>query len=167
MSRDYLEDQKNELEALESIYFDELESKYLFLQFKFQNEIHEIFLILVLDEEDRRKFKINVCTDEYRESNDGLTCDLVFEYKQKYPDEPPGLEIEDENFERDVRVKLMDAIKQTIEENLGMEMIFGIVGCAQELLNSLFDQIKIDREAAKELKEKEEEEKERKKFEGI
>lgn len=47
-----------------------------------------------------------------------------------------------------------------------MEMIFGIVGCAQEHLNTLFDQMKIDRELAKEMKEKEEEEKERKKFEG-
>jgi len=28
MSRDYAEDQKNELEALESIYFEELESEY-------------------------------------------------------------------------------------------------------------------------------------------
>jgi hypothetical protein len=27
-ARDYEEDQKNELEALESIYFDELESEY-------------------------------------------------------------------------------------------------------------------------------------------
>jgi hypothetical protein len=27
-ARDYEEDQKNELEALESIYFDELESKF-------------------------------------------------------------------------------------------------------------------------------------------
>lgn len=60
----------------------------------------------------------------------------------------------------------MDAIKQTIEENLGMEMIFGIVGCAQEHLNTLFDQMKIDKELAKELKQKEEEEKERKRFEG-
>ena len=30
MSRDYAEDQKNELEALESIYFEEIESKHGF-----------------------------------------------------------------------------------------------------------------------------------------
>lgn len=34
MSRDYQEDQKNELEALESIYFDELESKTFLTFFK-------------------------------------------------------------------------------------------------------------------------------------
>lgn len=78
----------------------------------------------------------------------------------------PIIEIEEENFEKDIKVKLLDAIKETIEENMGMEMIFGIVGCAQELLNTLFDQMKIDREEAKEKKEQEEEEKERKKFEG-
>lgn len=107
-----------------------------------------------------------MCTDEFKESNDGLACDLVFEYTPKYPDEKPKIEIEEENFESDIKEKLLDAINQTIEENIGMEMIFGIVGCAQEHLNTLFDQIKIDRELAKELKEKEEEEKERKKFEG-
>lgn len=62
--------------------------------------------------------------------------------------------------------KLTDNINQTIEENLGMEMIFSIVGNAQELLNTLFDEIKSDRELQKELKEKEKEELERKKFEG-
>ena len=60
----------------------------------------------------------------------------------------------------------MDAINACIDENLGTEMIFSIVGCTQELLNSLFDQIKIEREEKAEKKKREIEEIELKKFEG-
>lgn len=107
-----------------------------------------------------------MCTEEFRDTQDGLCCDLIFEYKSKYPDEAPILEIAEENFESDVKKKLLENLNATIEENLGMEMIFSIVGNAQELLNTLFDEIKADRELQKELKEKEKEELERKKFEG-
>lgn len=146
MSTDYEENQKNELEALESIYFDEIE---------------------ILDEEKRNKFKINVYTEGFRESQDGLSCDLVFTYTPKYPDEKPIIEIEEEiNFESDTREKVEEALNTCIEENLGTEMIFSLVGCTQEVLNTLFDQIKIDREELRERKEREIEEIELKKFEG-
>lgn len=108
-----------------------------------------------------------MCTDGFRETDDGLCCDLIFEYKSNYPDVAPKIEIEDDNFESAaIKRQLTETINQTIEENLGTEMIFSIVGNAQELLNTLFDGIKADRELQKELKEKEKDELERKKFEG-
>lgn len=120
-----------------------------------------------MDEEKRNKFKINVCTDGFREDQDGLCCDLVFTYLPKYPDEKPIVEIEEEiNFESDIKEKVVDAIKNCIEENIGSEMIFSIVGCTQELLNVLFDQIKIERDELREKKEREREIEEHKKFEG-
>jgi Rps23 Pro-64 3,4-dihydroxylase Tpa1-like proline 4-hydroxylase len=91
---------------------------------------------------------------------------LIFDIKPKYPDEAPLCCIEEENFEKDIKEKLTQNIQQTIEENLGMEMIFSIVGNSQEMLNTLFDEVKKDRELQKELKEKAAEELERKKFEG-
>lgn len=91
---------------------------------------------------------------------------MVFEYKLKYPDVAPLFAIEEENFEKDIKEKLTQNIEQTIQDNMGMEMIFSIVGNSQELLNTLFDEIKKDRELQKELKEKAIEELERKKFEG-
>lgn len=169
MSRDYAEDQKNELEALESIYFEELESEYLINVICCKSFNLEIFTfnILVLDEEKRNKFKINVYTEGFLDEKDGLSCDLVFTYKSKYPDEKPIVEIEEEiNFETDTKEKVVDAINACIDENLGTEMIFSIVGCTQELLNSLFDQIKIEREEKAEKKKREIEEIELKKFEG-
>ena len=120
-----------------------------------------------MDEEKRNKFKINVYTEGFREEQDGLCCNLVFTYMPKYPDDKPIVEIEDEiNFELKIKQKVEEAISSCIEENLGSEMIFSIVGCTQELLNSLFDQIKIEREEQREKKQREIEEIEQKKFEG-
>lgn len=61
---------------------------------------------------------------------------------------------------------LKEKINETIQENLGMEMIFSIVSCAQEWLNERFDQLKIEQEQEAERIKLEREEMERKKFEG-
>lgn len=123
--------------------------------------------ILVIELLPRISFKISIATEEFAETQDGLSCDLVFTFPLKYPDEAPQLEIENENFEDDlVKEKLVDAVKAMIEENLGTEMIFTLVAGAQELLNQLFDGIKNEREQQKLRKEREIEEAERKRFEG-
>lgn len=91
----------------------------------------------------------------------------MFTFTSKYPDEAPLLEIEDDNFDDDlVKEKIVDAVNVLIEENMGMEMIFSLVAGAQELLNTLFDEIKLSREEVKRKKEQEIEEAERKRFEG-
>ena len=131
-----------------------------------KRDFNEIFL-KVLETEPRKKFKISISTEEFNETQDGLTCDLVFTFPNKYPDEAPWLEIEEDNFEDDlVKEKLKDSMNQIIEENLGTEMVFTLVAGVQELLNTLFDEIKISREEAKYKKEQEIEEAERKRFEG-
>lgn len=164
MARNHEEDQKSELEALESIYYNELEGKSVCLLRK--HVILFIFL-LVIEQEPRIKFTIKITTEEYNETQDGLTCDLLFTFPTKYPDEAPLLEIEEDNFEDDlVKEKLTDAVQLMIQENMGTEMIFSLVAGAQELLNTLFDEIKLERDAAKAKKELEIEEAERKRFEG-
>lgn len=91
----------------------------------------------------------------------------MFTFTSKYPDEAPLLDIEDDNFDDDlVKEKIVDAVNVLIEENMGMEMIFSLVAGAQELLNTLFDEIKLSREEVKRKKEQEIEEAERKRFEG-
>jgi hypothetical protein len=59
-----------------------------------------------------------------------------------------------------------ECLNQNVEENIGNEMIFGLVSTTQEFLNTFFDQLKIDREEKREKQEREHEESERKKFEG-
>jgi hypothetical protein len=166
MARNHEEDQKSELEALESIYYNELEGKVINLTtnlFDVNTKLH----FSVLEHEPRIKFKIAICTEEFLETQDGLSCDLVFTFTTKYPDEAPLIEIDEDNFEDDmVKEKLMECLNATIEESMGMEMVFSLVAGAQELLNTLFDEIKTTREELKLKKEIEAEEAERKRFEG-
>jgi len=122
MARNYEEDQKSELEALESIYYNELE---------------------IIETEPRISFKIAISTEEFNETQDGLFCELQFTLPIKYPDESPLIEIENDNFEdSSVNKKLLESLKAMVEENLGMEMIFTLVAGAQELLNTMFDEKK-------------------------
>lgn len=120
-----------------------------------------------METEPRIIFKIAISTEEFAETGDGLTCELTFTFPNKYPDEAPLLEIESDNFDDDlVKEKIIDNVKELIAENIGTEMIFTLVAGAQEHMNTLFDEIKLEREAAKTRKEQEIEEAERKRFEG-
>ncbi|EDV92733.1 RWD domain-containing protein 1 [Drosophila grimshawi] len=151
MSRNYKEDQSSEIEALDSIYCGEMD---------------------VLETEPFHKFQIPIATEEYyadsaEDGEKGLACKLVFTYTAKYPDEAPLVEIEDaENFEDNFEAQLLEQLRLTIEENIGMEMIFSLVSSAQEWLNVQWDEHKKHQEDERARKVQEVEEAERKKFEG-
>ncbi|XP_050084033.1 RWD domain-containing protein 1 [Anopheles aquasalis] len=147
MERNYREDQLNEIEALDSIYCGELEVE--------QTEPH--------------KFRLPIATTEYdaEVETEGLSCKLLFTYTEKYPDTAPLVEIEDpENFHDDYEQELLEHIHKTIEENLGIEMIFSLVSSAQEWLNVKYDELKNAAESAKEEAKRKVDEEEMKKFEG-
>lgn len=70
---DYVEEQKGEIEALESIYYGDFE----------------------IISTKPYKFSIPIKTDDYDFDNEvGLGCDLVLTYTDKYPEEAPIVEIE-------------------------------------------------------------------------
>ncbi|KZC12486.1 PREDICTED: RWD domain-containing protein 1 [Dufourea novaeangliae] len=144
---DYKEEQRNEIEALESIYCGELE---------------------ILAVEPFYTFAIPIKTEEYEpETGNGLSCRLEFTYTANYPDEPLLVAIEEqENFEEESDERLKDHLIEEMNENLGMVMVFTLVSAAQEWLNCQWDKIKLNREESAAKKLKEEEEAERKKFEG-
>lgn len=176
MSRNYEEDQKNELEAIESIYYNELESNLdwisVFLPCLHNFLIHTFAIsILVIESEyPSLRFTIKICTEEYLETDDGLMCQLQFSLPEKYPDAAPLVEFVEDNFEehesRTLSEKIKDEITKIADENTGTEMIFTLVAGIQEHMNNLFDGIKSSREEMKLQKEKEIEEAERKRFEG-
>ncbi|XP_074114463.1 RWD domain-containing protein 1 [Cotesia typhae] len=143
---DHKSEQHEEIEALDSIYSGELQ----------------------ILETNPHKFMLTIKSEEYEpESENGLSCDLEFTYTAKYPEEPLEIRIENpENFEDGDEEKLLKHLKEQMEENLGMVMVFTLVSAAQEWLNVQWDRIKLHREehAAKKLIE--EEEAERKRFEG-
>jgi len=144
---DYKDEQRNEIEALESIYCGELE---------------------ILVTEPFYTFAIPIKTEEYEpETDNGLGCRLEFTYTSKYPDEPLLISIaEQENFENGDDEKLKAHLAEQMSENLGMVMVFTLVSAAQEWLNVQWDKIKLKREETAAQKLKEEEEAERKRFEG-
>ncbi|XP_023301092.2 RWD domain-containing protein 1 [Lucilia cuprina] len=148
MSRNYQEDQNNEIEALDSIYCGDME---------------------ILETEPFHKFQIPIATEEYdkEQGENGLACFLVFTYTPTYPDEAPLVEIDEPvNFEEGYEKRLLEHIAKSIEEYIGMEMIFSLVSTAQEWLNERWDEFKKAKEEEAERKLLESEEAERKKFEG-
>ncbi|XP_043116449.1 RWD domain-containing protein 1 [Puntigrus tetrazona] len=141
---DYGEEQRNELEAIESIYPDS-------------------FTVL---SDEPTSFTITVTSDA-GENEETVEVTLKFTYVEKYPDEPPLWEIfSQENLEDSDTEDILTLLKQQAEENLGMVMIFTLVTAVQEKLNEIIDQIKNRREEEKLKKEREAEEAETRAFQG-
>ncbi|XP_029929366.1 RWD domain-containing protein 1 [Myripristis murdjan] len=141
---DYAEEQRNELEAIESIYPD---------SFTVLSEVPTSFTITV--------------TSDAGENDEMVEATLKFTYVEKYPDEPPLWEIySQENLEDSDAEDILSLLQQQADENLGMVMIFTLVTAVQEKLNEIVDQIKNRREEEKRRKEKEAEEAEKVAFQG-
>uniref|UniRef100_A0A1L8DCU4 RWD domain-containing protein n=1 Tax=Nyssomyia neivai TaxID=330878 RepID=A0A1L8DCU4_9DIPT len=147
-SRDYKDEQTYEIEALDAIYSGELE---------------------VLATEPYHRFKLPIATEEYNAETqeNGLWCELIFTFTEKYPDTAPLVEIENPiNFLQTYENLLVAHIEDTVKENLGMVMIFSLVSSAQEWLNLRWDDVKREEEQKRLERLQEEEELEQKKFEG-
>jgi len=144
---DYKEDQCNEIEALESIYYGD---------------------VTILTAEPFHKFSIPIKSEEFDpETEEGLKCDLIFTYTAKYPEESPLMEIDGPiNFEAGYETGLLTHLNEQVSENLGMVMIFTLVSSAQEWLNIKWDEFKKNKDEELSRKLKEEEEEEQKRFEG-
>ncbi|XP_031724411.1 RWD domain-containing protein 1 [Anarrhichthys ocellatus] len=141
---DYAEEQRNELEAIESIYPD----SYTVLS------------------DDPTSFTITVTSDA-DENGEIVEATLKFTYVEKYPDEPPLWEIHSqENLEDDDAEDILTLLQQQAEENMGMVMIFTLVTAVQEKLNEIVDMMKNRREEEKQRREAELEEAEKVLFQG-
>lgn len=148
---DYQEDQANELEALESIYPEELN---LISVTPFAS-----FIISLTAE----------YSQGYGEGDqvEDCTCDLLFTYTETYPDTAPEYEItKSENLDGQQQQLILDLMKDTFEENLGMASVFTVVAAVQEQLLVLMENTHTEKRLAKERAIEEAEEAERKRFEG-
>ncbi|XP_023334173.1 RWD domain-containing protein 1 [Eurytemora carolleeae] len=143
---DYAQEQQEELEAIESIYSEEID----------------------IIGDGPHRFTIPVKTEEYNEDEgEGRYVLLKFTFTPKYPSEAPLVEFEETENIDDVHLdELHKHLEEQIEENLGMQMVFTIVSAALEWLCEKNDQIKHDMEEAARKKKEKEEEEERKKLEG-
>ncbi|CAJ1061497.1 RWD domain-containing protein 1 [Xyrichtys novacula] len=141
---DYAEEQRNELEAIESIYPDS-------------------FTVI---SDSPTSFTITVTSDA-GENGEIVETTLKFTFVEKYPDEAPLWEIHSqENLEDSDVEDILTLLQQQAEENLGMVMIFTLVTAVQEKLNEIVDAMKNRREEEKRRKEREAEEAEKVAFQG-
>nr|ALS04740.1 RWD domain-containing protein 1 [Pseudodiaptomus poplesia] len=145
---DYKQDQQDELEALESIYSEEID---------------------IIGDSPHR-FTIPIKTEDFdpdEDENPGRMVLVKFELTPTYPAEPPIIEMEEEeNMEEELLDELKAFMESQVEENLGMAMIFTLVTAAIEWLGEKHDTLKREAEEAAKRKQELEEEEERKKLEG-
>ncbi|KAJ0178941.1 hypothetical protein K1T71_005716 [Dendrolimus kikuchii] len=143
---DYEYEQTSEVEALDSIYYGDMQ---------------------VLETEPFHKFIIPIKSEGF-DDGEGLACQLIFTYTAKYPDELPVIEIDnEENFDNIVdKNDLHIHLEEQGKENLGMVMVFTLVSAGQEWLNEKWDSVKKEREEQTLAKLKADEEAELKRFEG-
>jgi hypothetical protein len=124
---DYAQEQEMEIEALEAILMDEFK------------EIHSGESGLSTS---NRCFQIKITAQE--EEEDGSITNpaqlaLIFAHTEKYPDEPPLLNVSSLRGigSEDLRI-LKDKLQQEASENLGMAMIYTLVNSAKEWLTERF-----------------------------
>ncbi|KAH9514268.1 RWD domain-containing protein 1 [Bulinus truncatus] len=144
---DYKEEQRNEIEALQSIYPEEIE---------------------IIEEEPYHTFKLQVGSQDPDKFPDhAMSAVIQFTYTPKYPDSAPEMMLDStENMDDAQQESLLEFMKSQAEENLGMAMIFTIISSVQERLTDMMEQAAKDQEEAFERKKKADEEAERKRFEG-
>lgn len=75
-----------------------------------------ILFISVLTTEPYHKFKLFINTEEYNpDEENGLSCELVFTYTEKYPDTAPLVEIEESvNFEDNYETRLLEHVDEAV-----------------------------------------------------
>ncbi|KAG7883739.1 hypothetical protein KL938_002324 [Ogataea parapolymorpha] len=152
---DYLEEQKQEIEILQSIYPDELE--------------------IVSDTEFRVSLLLDTNTDRKH------TLILTVKYPETYPEVVPQLRIEQEHdeapestlnisetveFDRDDLLDLLDFVNQNAEENVGMPSIFTLTSLLKEHAETLFQEKVTALEKKYEEERRAREYEEHKKFSG-
>lgn len=143
---DYRQEQSDEIEAIESIYSEEID---------------------VLNDNPHR-FTIPVKTEEYDEdTGDGMWVLLKFTFPDTYPDVGTEVEFEEsEGIDYEQLEDLKEHMKGVVEENLGMPMVFTIVSDVIEWLGETNDRLKREAEEAIQKQKDIEDEEERKKLEG-
>ncbi|KAF2089129.1 RWD-domain-containing protein [Saccharata proteae CBS 121410] len=147
------DDQKEEREVLDSIFPDEITD--------------------ISDTEYRISIILDVTNDEDDDS-EPPTIILGVQYPDGYPDEAPRLDISAPpnapkyrylDVQED-RQRLLEALEPTIEENLGMAMVFTLVSTLKDSAELLISERQAAKQAILEVEAQKAEEEENKKFHG-
>ena len=141
---DYVEEQRNELEALEAIYATEF------------NFIEE-----------PKCFEIIVASEHHEDNDIKFSASIQFTYVENYPDEAPSIEVKPLEGLKDSQIDdLQKFLNEKVEENLGVVMVFTLISETQEYLNEAVEAEKKSQEEEKLRKIKEAEKAELAKITG-
>ncbi|KAJ4989981.1 rwd domain-containing protein [Stagonosporopsis vannaccii] len=154
-----VDDQKEEREVLESIFPDEITGS--------SADVSET------------EFRVSILLDvtpgeEDPEDLEGPTIILNVQYPPSYPDEAPRLDItQPPNAPKhpyldiqDDKQRLLDSLTETIEENLGMAMIFTLVTVLKDTAELLISERQNAKQALADMEAAKAEEEENRKFQG-
>lgn len=150
MGRD---DQKEEREVLDSIFPDEIQD--------------------ISDTE----YRISIILDVKEESDEGSEPPIIIlnvRYPEAYPDVAPYLDLtQPPNAQKyphldiqEDRARLLDALQPTIEESMGMAMVFSLVSTLKDAAELLIAERQQAEQALKDFEAQKAEEEENRKFEG-
>jgi hypothetical protein len=124
---DYVSEQAMELEALEAILMDDLQIYSGMLPDSW-NTAGETYKVLIDPTEEG---------DEPTPQEDEKLAELLFAHTPSYPDEAPCVRLRAVRGLSDSDISAGTAhLLELVEENLGMAMIFTLVGAAKEWLRS-------------------------------
>ena len=106
-------------------------------------------------------------TQDYDEDEaTGAYVLLKVRFTEKYPEEKPILEFEDELNLDELRGPMMEHLEKQIEDNMGMVMGFTIISEAVEFLGVKWEEYQVMLEERQQLEKEREEELEKKRLEG-
>ncbi|KAF2019109.1 RWD-domain-containing protein [Aaosphaeria arxii CBS 175.79] len=157
-----VEEQKEEREILESIYPDEITD--------ISPTEYRISIALDIESDDATAFD----PDDEDSAASKPSINLTVSYPPDYPDEGPRLDIsappnaakhEYLDVQED-KARLLSALSDTIEENLGMAMVFTLVSTLKEAAEQLIAERAGAKQAALEQEAARAEEEENRKFQG-
>ncbi|XP_065866497.1 uncharacterized protein [Euphorbia lathyris] len=125
---DYGQEQEMEIEALEAILMDEF--KEIHSSESGLNTSNRCFQITIIPQD-----------DEDESTDIPVQLALIFSHTEKYPDEPPLLNVQSI---RGIQVSDLKILKEKLEqeasENLGMAMIYTLVSSAKDWLSEKYGQ---------------------------
>jgi hypothetical protein len=148
------EEQKEEREVLDSIFPEEIQD--------------------ISETEYRVSISLDVTDPSGEESEESPVIILNVRYPEAYPDEAPILDIttppnapkHPELDIQDDKARLLDALQPTIEENMGMAMVFSLVSTLKDGAELLISERQQAVQAQKDFEAAKAEEEENRKFEG-
>jgi hypothetical protein len=152
-----VEEQKEEREVLESIFPDEITGM------DFQAVLHlQALLTISLDTSDTA-YRIAITLDITSHEDEPIeqpTIYLNVSYPEAYPDVAPNLDVSED------KGRLLDSLTATIDESLGMAMVFTLISTLKDAAETLIAERQRQAQNIKDVEAAKVEEEENRKFHG-